>query len=61
MNGNLVVGTVIVLIVAAAIGYTAWQRKRGISSCGCKGCNCCGRSPQDCEGQCHCDCQDKKD
>lgn len=52
MNGNLVVGAAIVLIVAAAIGYMAWHRKRGISSCGCKGCNCCGRSSQDYGGRC---------
>lgn len=57
MNGNLVVGAVIVILVVGAIAYLAWQKKRGINSCGCKDCGCCN-SASNCEIQQ--DCCEKK-
>ncbi|MDO5861936.1 MAG: FeoB-associated Cys-rich membrane protein [Thermoplasmata archaeon] len=43
--GDLIVGAVIILLVVAAVGYMIWQRKKGVSSCGCKDCSCgCGMS-----------------
>lgn len=62
MNGNLVVGLVIALMVVAAVGYLVWQHRKGISSCGCKDCNCCGACSnvkvEDCE---NCQCCKKND
>lgn len=47
MNGNLIVGAVVILLIAGAIGYLYWQRKKGVSSCGCKDCSCgCGKNVQ---------------
>lgn len=41
MSNDLVVGTVIVLMVVASVSYLVHQRMKGLSSCGCKGCNRC--------------------
>lgn len=57
MNGNLVVGALIALMIVAAIAYMVMQKRKGINSCGCKCCNCCGKAPEDC-GAC---CQDDRD
>lgn len=54
MNGNLVVGAAIILIVAAAAICLFRQKRKGIGCCGCKGCGCCGRNPQDLDAQCGC-------
>ncbi len=59
MNGNLVVGAIIALIVIAAIAYIVDQRRKGIGSCGCKCCNYCGKT-SDCEA-CHKDDRDGED
>ncbi len=60
MNGNLVVGAVIVILLAGAIYYMVRQHRKGISSCGCKNCNCCGRGGNDRETPCNHCCDDKK-
>ena len=51
MNGNLVVGLLIALILIADVVYLYRQHKRGISTCGCScgGCSCSG-------GSCNCGC-----
>lgn len=41
MSNDLVVGAVVVLLVVASVSYLVYQRRKGISSCGCKNCNCC--------------------
>lgn len=41
MSNDLVVGAVVVLLVVASVSYLVYQRRKGISSCGCKCCNCC--------------------
>lgn len=41
MSNDLVVGAVVVLLVVASVSYLVYQRRKGISSCGCKSCNCC--------------------
>ena len=46
MNGNLVVGAAIILIVAAAAICLFRQKRKGIG--------CCGRNPQDLDAQCGC-------
>ena len=38
MSNDLVVGAVIALMVIASVSYLVYQRRKGISSCGCKGC-----------------------
>ena len=38
MSNDLVVGVVIALMVVASVSYMIHQRRKGISSCGCKGC-----------------------
>lgn len=53
MSGDLIVGAVIVVIVAACIGLMVWQRMRGRSSCGCD------RPRARDDGSCEC-CKDKK-
>lgn len=50
MSGNLVVGAVIVIIVAACLGYLVWQRRKGRCSCGVE----CGCKDKDDEGSCDC-------
>lgn len=42
MSNDLIVGAAIVLLVIASVSYMIYQRKKSISSCGCKGCNNCG-------------------
>ncbi len=41
MNNDLAVGAVIALMVIASVSYMLLQRKRGMNSCGCKGCTRC--------------------
>ena len=41
MSNDLVVGAVIALLVIASVSYLVYQRRKGISSCGCKGCSRC--------------------
>ena len=41
MSNDLVVGAAIVLMVVASVSYLVHQRRKGISSCGCKGCQRC--------------------
>lgn len=41
MSNDLVVGVVIVLLVVASVSYLIYQRRKGISSCGCKDCSHC--------------------
>ena len=41
MSNDLVVGAVIALMVAGAVAYLVIQRRRGVSSCGCKTCTHC--------------------
>ena len=41
MSNDLVVGIVIALMVVASVSYMIHQRRKGISSCGCKGCTRC--------------------
>lgn len=41
MSNDLVVGIVIVLLVVASVSYMFYQRRKGISSCGCKDCTHC--------------------
>ncbi len=41
MSNDLVVGAVIALMVIASVSYLVYQRRKGVSSCGCKTCNCC--------------------
>ena len=41
MSNDLVVGVVIALMVVASVSYMIHQRRKGISSCGCKGCTRC--------------------
>lgn len=41
MSNDLVVGIVIVLLVVASVSYMIYQRRKGISSCGCKDCAHC--------------------
>ena len=41
MSNDLVVGAVVVMLVVASVSYLVYQRRKGISSCGCKSCNCC--------------------
>lgn len=60
MNGNLVVGAFIALIVIASIAYIVNQRRKGIGSCGCKCCNCCGKTSEDCGACCQNDNDGKK-
>ena len=44
MSNDLVVGVVIALMVVASVSYMIHQRRKGISSCGCKGCTRCTRA-----------------
>ena len=41
MSNDLVVGAVIALMVIASVSYLVYQRRKGVSSCGCKGCSRC--------------------
>lgn len=63
MSNDLVVGIVIALMVVASVSYMIHQKRKGISSCGCKGCTrCksgCGSNVTVDEGGC--DCCEKKD
>lgn len=58
MSNDLVVGVVIVLLVVASVSYMIYQKRKGISSCGCKDCNCCksksGSNVTIDEGECDC-------
>lgn len=48
MDGNLVVGIVVVLIVVCAVAYLIYNNRKGKRSCGCdKG---------DSEAKCNCGC-----
>ena len=41
MSNDLVVGALVALMAAGAVAYLVIQRRRGVSSCGCKGCTRC--------------------
>lgn len=63
MSGNdLVVAAVIVILVIAAVGYLAYQRRKGVSSCGCKTCTHCKPKSNVTidEGESRCECCKKK-
>ncbi len=53
MNGNLVVGAIVIAIVAASLAYLVWQRRRGRCSCGMD-CGC--RKPAGKDDGETCDC-----
>ena len=63
MSNDLVVGVVIAVMVVASVSYLVYQRRKGISSCGCQNCGCCGSKPKSNvtidEGQCGCCSKDK--
>lgn len=54
MNGTLVVGTVIALLIVAAVTCVIRDRRRGRCSCGCS-CGACGRCGSNVEiEECEC-------
>lgn len=46
MSSDLVVGAMIVILVVASVSYIIYQRRKGISNCGCSGCSRCGVKPK---------------
>lgn len=59
MDGNIVVGSIIVLLVVGAVAVLVRNKLRGKSSCGCSGCSgcrCCHtKTVESTDGQCeHC-------
>ena len=57
MNGNLVVGAIVIAVVAASLAYLVWQRRRGRCSCGMD-CGCRKPAGKDDGETCDC-CRDK--
>ena len=41
MSNDLTVGVVIALMVIASVSYMIYQKRKGMNSCGCKGCTHC--------------------
>ena len=58
MNGNLVVGAIVIAVVAASLAYLVWQRRRGRGRCGMD-CSC--RQPAGKDDGETCDCCRGKD
>lgn len=62
MSNDLVVAVVVILLLAGSVSYMVYQRRKGISSCGCNGCSRCKPKPGPNvtidEGECEC-CQKK--
>ncbi len=60
MNGNLIVGAVIVLMAAAAVYVLYRNRRAGKCSCGCS-CGACCRCCNAAETEDCCDCDQKEE
>ena len=54
MNGNLVVGAIVIAVAAASLAYLIWQRRKGRCSCGMD-CGCCRKPAGKDDGE-TCDC-----
>ncbi len=58
MDGNLVVGAIIVLLIIGAVAVLVRNKLRGKSSCGCGGCSGCGcchtKTVEPTDDQCKC-------
>lgn len=60
MNGNLIVGLVIVLMIVAAVYVLYRNRRAGKCSCGCS-CGACGRCGSTTDIEDCCDCEKKEE
>lgn len=56
MNGDLIVGGIIVIVIAVALYVVIRNKRLGKPSCGCNGCGACSMKNVDDEEECDCGC-----